>query len=60
MDLAESLLALSRTKANNRGLGNVEFHAGDMLDLGLRAHDFDAVICVFGIFFVPDMEAAIR
>jgi len=31
-----------------------------MLDLGLRAHDLDAVICVFGIFFVPDMEAAIR
>src|SRR6185503_2132852 len=31
-----------------------------MLDLGLPPHDFDAVICVFGIFFVPDMETAIR
>jgi ubiquinone/menaquinone biosynthesis C-methylase UbiE len=60
VDLAESLLELARTKAKNRGLGNVEFHAGDMLDLGLRPYGFDAVICVFGIFFVPDMEQAIR
>jgi SAM-dependent methyltransferase len=51
VDLAEGLLAMSRAKASSRGLGNVEFHAGDMLDLGLPAHDFDAVICVFGIFF---------
>src|SRR6185295_4955864 len=26
--------------------------------LGLPEFHFDAVICVFGIFFVPDMEAA--
>jgi ubiquinone/menaquinone biosynthesis C-methylase UbiE len=60
VDLAESLLELARTKAKKRGLGNAEFHAGDMLDLGLRPSDFDAVICVFGIFFVPHMETAIR
>ncbi len=60
VDLAESLLALARTKARNCGLANVEFRAGDMLDLGLPPSDFDAVICVFGIFFVPDLETAIR
>jgi SAM-dependent methyltransferase len=31
-----------------------------MLDLGLPESSFDAVICVFGIFFVPDMQAAVR
>jgi SAM-dependent methyltransferase len=31
-----------------------------MLNLGYPAQLFDAAICVFGIFFVPDMESAIR
>jgi len=30
-----------------------------MLDLGYPDESFDAVVCVFGIFFVPDMQAAI-
>jgi ubiquinone/menaquinone biosynthesis C-methylase UbiE len=60
VDLAQSLLEIARTKANGRGLQNVEFRVGDMLDLGLPASRFDAVVCVFGIFFVPDMSAAVR
>ena len=55
VDLAERLLALSRAKAKDHGLRNVEFRAGDMLDLALPAQAFDAAVCVFGIFFVPDM-----
>jgi SAM-dependent methyltransferase len=31
-----------------------------MLDLRLPASQFSAVVCVFGIFFVPDMAAAVR
>ena len=60
VDLAERLLDLGRTKAKARGLANVEFRTADILDLGLPDADFDAVICVFGIFFVPEMEAAVR
>jgi ubiquinone/menaquinone biosynthesis C-methylase UbiE len=60
VDLAENLLALGRQKAQQRGLTNVEFRAGDMLNLGLPETHFDAVICVFGIFFVPDVVAATR
>src|SRR6185503_614324 len=33
IDLAENLLALARAKAADRGLRNVEFRAGDLLDL---------------------------
>jgi ubiquinone/menaquinone biosynthesis C-methylase UbiE len=58
VDLAESLLALARAKASARGLDNIEFRAGDMLDLD--EPPFDAVVCVFGIFFVPDMVTAVR
>ena len=60
VDLAENLLALARGKAGRCGLANVEFRLGDMLELALPQPEFDAVICVFGIFFVPDMRKAIR
>ena len=60
IDLAENLIELAKTKARERALGNVEFRVADMLELGLPVASFDAVICVFGIFFVPDMEQAVR
>jgi len=60
VDLAENLLTLARAKAKERDLNNIEFRTGDMLDLRLPAIGFDAVICVFGIFFVPDMQGAVR
>ena len=60
VDLAENLLALARAKAQHRGFKHIEFRAGDMLDLDLPDSEFDAVVCVFGIFFVPDMLAAVR
>lgn len=60
VDLSERLLALARTKAKEQRLENIDFRAGDMLDLKLPASQFDAVVCVFGIFFVPDMPAAVR
>lgn len=60
IDLAARLLELARVKAEARGLRNTEFRVGDMLDLRLPESQFDATVCVFGIFFVPDMHAAIR
>ena len=60
VDLAKHLLELARAKAAQRRLGNVHFEVGDMLSLRFPAETFDAVVCVFGIFFVPDMAAALR
>jgi ubiquinone/menaquinone biosynthesis C-methylase UbiE len=60
IDLAASLLELARTKARDRGLRHIEFRECDILELGLTESQFDAVVCVFGIFFVPDMGAAVR
>lgn len=60
LDLAENLLALARSKAKERNLNNVEFRSGDMTQLPFAEGSFDVVVCVFGIFFVPDMEAALR
>ena len=60
VDLAENLLDLARAKAKQRGLTNIQFERGDMTSLRFDTGNFDVVVCVFGIFFVPDMEAAVR
>ena len=60
IDLAERLLKRASLKAAKRGLHNLEFRTGDMLDLHLPGSEFDAVVCVFGIFFVPDMRAGVQ
>jgi ubiquinone/menaquinone biosynthesis C-methylase UbiE len=57
VDLAERLLALARTKAARRKLDNIEFVRGDMERLDFPDGSFDAVVCVFGVFFAPDMTA---
>ena len=58
VDLSKQLLELARTKAIQRRLDNIEFEVGDMLSLRFAVASFDAVVCVFGIFFVPDMANA--
>jgi ubiquinone/menaquinone biosynthesis C-methylase UbiE len=60
VDLAENLLALAREKAAARRLVNIEFLKADMTQLPFEQDSFDAVVIVFGIFFVPDMEAQVR
>jgi ubiquinone/menaquinone biosynthesis C-methylase UbiE len=60
VDLAKQLLESARTKAIQRRLGNIEFEVGDMLSMRFSVASFDAVVCVFGIFFVPDMAGAVR
>lgn len=60
VDLAANLLELARTKAQQRGLANISFETGDMTNLRFETGSFDTVVCVFGIFFVPDMETALR
>lgn len=60
IDLSHGLLDLARAKARARQLAHVEFRAGDLLHLPVPASSFDAVVCVFGVFFVPDMHLAVR
>jgi len=60
VDLAENLLKLAQAKARQHGLAQAEFQTGDMMSLDFPDAAFDAVVCVFGIFFVPDMAGAAR
>ncbi len=60
VDIADELLERLRAKAASRGLRQLDARAGDLLHLDQGEAAFDAVICVFGIFFVTDMPEAIR
>jgi ubiquinone/menaquinone biosynthesis C-methylase UbiE len=60
IDLAKELLEMARAKAAQQHLGNVQFELADMLSLRFPSESFNAVVCVFGIFFVPDMAMAVR
>ena len=55
IDLSDQLLALAREKAIARGLKHIEFRKVDMTSSGYADGEFDAVVSVFSVFFVPDM-----
>ncbi len=59
-DLSTGLLELARAKAARAGLTNAAFRIADMRQLGYPDETFDAVVSVFGIFFVDDMTALAR
>lgn len=59
VDLADALLELARNKSQQQGLKNIEFQCADFSNLDLPSESFEAIVCVFGIFFLPDMEAAV-
>ncbi len=60
VDLSARLLERAHNKAKGRGINNIEFRVADMTALGYPDGHFDAVISVFSIFFVPDMEGLVR
>jgi ubiquinone/menaquinone biosynthesis C-methylase UbiE len=60
IDVAAPLLEMARARAAREGLANVEFRHGDAVRTGLPDGSFDAVVCVFGVFFAPDMAAFLR
>ena len=57
VDVAGPLLELARARAAGEGLDNTEFRCGDAACTGLPDGSFDAVVCVFGVFFAADMPA---
>ena len=56
IDLAKDMIRVGQRHAVERGFDNVTFQVADMTDLDYPRDGFDAVVCVFGIFFVADME----
>ena len=57
VDVAAPLLRAARSRAAAAALRNVEFRRADARSTGLPGESFDAVICVFGVFFASDMPS---
>ncbi|GHF53175.1 ubiquinone/menaquinone biosynthesis C-methylase UbiE [Deinococcus metalli] len=57
-DLSDGMLGMARTRA--AGVENVSFVQADATALPFGDASFDVVVCASGLFFVPDMVAALR
>ena len=60
VDLSRELIAVARAKAMASGLGNIDFRVADVESLRLEPASFDAVVSVFGLFFIDDMAAMLQ
>ena len=60
IDLAEAMLDRLQEKIVKFGIRNIDLHVMDAQKLDFRRDYFDCVVCSFGIFFLPDMSAALR
>ncbi|MFG0275007.1 MAG: class I SAM-dependent methyltransferase, partial [Phycisphaerales bacterium] len=59
VDVADGLLERARAHAAAEGLHNLETRAADITAIDLPEAPFDAVLCGFAIFFLPDMDASL-
>ena len=60
IDLAENMLDRAEHNLRMNGLNNADFHLMDATKLDFKSAYFDAVICSFGLFFLPDMLGALK
>ena len=59
VDLSSGLLALAAAKASALGLDSVNFTKADV-SVWAAEQTYDAVLCCYGLFFLPDMAAGAR
>ncbi len=59
-DLSDEMLAVAREKARASGLSNVEFRQVDGEELKVEPDSFDAVLCRWGIMFMPEPLRCLR
>lgn len=60
VDLSDGMLRQARAKAQAQQLHNATFRQMDADDLDFPPDHFDIVTCSFGLFFMEDMEGAMR
>lgn len=60
IDLSSGMLQQAQRKAVQNKLANTAFVQMDLDHLSFPAEHFDVATCSFGLFFLPDMQAALR
>jgi len=58
-DQSTGMLAIAHERAAALGLANIDFRESDAEALALSERDFDAVVCRWGLMFMPDLTAAL-
>jgi len=56
VDLTDALVQQARARAAALGLGQATFQCADVESLTFPPASFEAIVSVFGLFFVPDMR----
>ncbi len=59
IDQAPAMLAIARERAQALKITNIDFREADAESLALEERDFDAVLCRWGLMFMPDLHAAL-
>lgn len=60
IDLSEGMLKKAQQNIERAGLNNVDYHIMDGQNLDFKSNYFDYINCSYGIFFMPDMNAALQ
>ena len=60
IDLSENMLDRAEHNLRMNALSNADFHVMDARRLDFKSRYFDAVICSFGLVFLPDRAAALK
>jgi ubiquinone/menaquinone biosynthesis C-methylase UbiE len=60
IDLSNAMLSKAEMNITKMALTNVDLFEMDAQRLDFKSHYFDVVLCSFGLFFLPDMPAAVH
>jgi len=58
-DQSGGMLTVARERASDLGLKNIDFQETDAESLAVTERDFDAVVCRWGLMFMPDLASAL-
>lgn len=58
-DQSSGMLAMARERAARLGLNNIEFRQTDAQALSVEERNFNAVLCRWGLMFMPDLNAVL-
>jgi SAM-dependent methyltransferase len=59
-DISPEMLDFGRSRAAGMSLGNLEFRQMDAEAMDLPNASFDAILCRFGLMFLPNLDADLR
>lgn len=60
IDLSENMIYQAQSNLKRAGFDNVDFHVMDAEELEFKTNYFDVITCSYGLFFMPDMSAALK